>query len=87
ATFPTLANTLKSPTYLGFSLPRLPNRTTPFQAPVVVSIIPSSKMELSGMALEPRVQLLELDRYEILPVELVVDLENSQETLQESIGR
>nr|GEX07139.1 hypothetical protein [Tanacetum cinerariifolium] len=31
ATFPTLGNTLKSPTYLGFSLPRLPNRTTPFQ--------------------------------------------------------
>nr|GEY45062.1 hypothetical protein [Tanacetum cinerariifolium] len=31
ATFPTLANTLKGPTYLGFSLPRLSNRTTPFQ--------------------------------------------------------
>nr|GEZ25069.1 hypothetical protein [Tanacetum cinerariifolium] len=31
ASFPTLANTLKGPTYLGFSLPRLPNRTTPFQ--------------------------------------------------------
>nr|GFB33136.1 hypothetical protein [Tanacetum cinerariifolium] len=31
ATFPTLANTLKGPIYLRFNLPRLPNRTTPFQ--------------------------------------------------------
>nr|GFD45829.1 hypothetical protein [Tanacetum cinerariifolium] len=42
-------------------------------------------MELSGMALGPQVHLLELDRYGILPVELVVDLENPQETLQESL--
>ena len=33
------------------------------------------------MALGPQVQLLEQDRSEILPAELVVDLVNPQETL------
>nr|GFA93063.1 hypothetical protein [Tanacetum cinerariifolium] len=49
ATFPTLANTLKGPTYLEFNLPRLPNRTTPFQGrsfPLFLGSIPDQSDDL-----------------------------------------
>ncbi|GJX71324.1 hypothetical protein Tco_0308495 [Tanacetum coccineum] len=59
-TFPTLANTLKGLTYLGFNLPRLPNRTTPFQGrsfPLFLRSFLDHSVEL--LQLRPSTQFLD----------------------------
>ncbi|GJV60387.1 hypothetical protein Tco_1466487 [Tanacetum coccineum] len=61
ATFPTLANTLKGPTYLEFNLPRLPNRSTPFQGRsflLFLGSIPDHSVEL--LQLRPNTQVIDI---------------------------
>nr|GEU80035.1 hypothetical protein [Tanacetum cinerariifolium] len=64
ATSPTLAITLKGLTYLGFNLPRLPNRTTPFQGrsfPLFLESSSDQSVELLQLRLSTQHMLHEND--------------------------